>query len=175
ILTFNAYCDNVGSSNNILYLSGGLKFMKTNPLVQFTKYLIDFMFFTGILICAGVPVIFRQVGKYFSVFQEYYVAFSVIFMVAGLFALVILWSLRNMLKTVINEDPFVKENVISLKRMGFCAFLISGIMAIRLILVFTPAAAVLVLVFLVAGLFSLVLSQVFDQAVTYKQENDLTI
>jgi hypothetical protein len=59
--------------------------------------------------------------------------------------------------------------------MGFCAFLISGIMAIRLILVFTPAAAVLVLVFLVAGLFSLVLSQVFDQAVTYKQENDLTI
>jgi hypothetical protein len=41
--------------------------------------------------------------------------------------------------------------------------------------VITPAAMVLVAVFTIAGLFSLVLSQVFDQAVTYKLENDLTI
>ena len=32
-----------------------------------------------------------------------------------------------------------------------------------------------VLVFLIAGLFSRVLADVFDQAVTYKLENDLTI
>ena len=30
-------------------------------------------------------------------------------------------------------------------------------------------------VFLLAGLFSLVLAQVFDRAVSYKQDNDLTI
>lgn len=33
----------------------------------------------------------------------------------------------------------------------------------------------MVLVFVIAGLFSRVLAQVFDRAVTYKQENDLTI
>jgi hypothetical protein len=48
-------------------------------------------------------------------------------------------------------------------------------MLTRLLFVITPAALVLVAVFAIAGLFSLVLSQVFDQAVTYKQENDLTI
>jgi hypothetical protein len=96
-------------------------------------------------------------------------------MIAGVFALVILWELRQMFRTVILEDPFVKGNVISLKRMGICAFIISASMAARLFFVITPAAMVLVAVFLIAGLFSLVLSYVFDQAVTYKQENDLTI
>jgi hypothetical protein len=59
--------------------------------------------------------------------------------------------------------------------MGYYAFVIALIMLAKLLFVVTPATLVLVLVFIIAGLFSLVLSQVFDQAVTYKQENDLTI
>lgn len=149
--------------------------MKLKPLVRFTKYLIDFMFISGIFICAGMPFLFWQVGKYITVFQEYYIPFCVIFMVAGVFALIILWNLRGMFKTVISEDPFIKENVNALKRMGICSFVIALIMAVRLLFVITATALVLVLVFLIAGLFSLVLSQVFDKAVTYKQENDLTI
>lgn len=149
--------------------------MKKNPLILFTKYLLDFMFYFGIVICAGVPYIFWQAGKYFSIFEKYYIPFCIIFMVAGLFALAIIWDLRNMFRTVIREDPFVRENVVSLKRMGICGFVITILMSVRLVFVITPAALVLVAVFLIAGLFSLVLSQVFDQAVTYKQENDLTI
>jgi len=148
---------------------------KRSALIWFTKYLLDFMFFSGILICAGVPFLFRQAGKIYSIFQKYYTPFCIIFIFAGIFALVIIWDLRNMFRTVIHEDPFVKGNVVSLKRMGICAFSIAVIMAVRLLFVITPAALVLVVVFLVAGLFSFVLSQVFDQAVTYKQENDLTI
>ncbi len=149
--------------------------MRRKSLVWFTKYLLDFMFFSGILVCAGVPLIFRQVGKYFNIFREYYTPFCIIFMIAGVFALVLLGNLRNIFKTVIHEDPFVRENVTSLKRMGFCSFIIAFSMAFRLVFVVTPAALVLVAVFLIAGLFSLVLSQVFDQAVTFKLENDLTI
>ncbi|MDF2540055.1 MAG: hypothetical protein K0S76_3076 [Herbinix sp.] len=149
--------------------------MKKGPLIWFTKYLLDFMFFAGIAICAGVPFLFKQAGKYFSIFEQYYLPFCIIFMIAGVFALAIIWDLRNMFRTVIKEDPFVKENVTSLKRMGACAFIITVIMTVRLLFVITPAALVIIVVFLVAGLFSLVLSQVFDKAVTYKQENDLTI
>lgn len=149
--------------------------MSSNPLVRFTKFLLDFMFYTGVLVCITVPFSFKFMARYYDVFEDYYLPFCVIFMLAGVFALVILWELRRMFKTVITGDPFVKENVTSLKRMGVCAFIISATMAARLIFVVTPAAMVLVLVFLVAGLFSIVLSLVFDQAVTYKQENDLTI
>jgi len=149
--------------------------MSRNPLVRFTKLLLDFMFYIGIIVCITVPFIFKQAGKYYNVFTNYYLPFCVIFMISGLFALIILWELRNMFKTIISENPFVKENVISLKKMGICSFIITIMMAARLLFVVTPAAMVLVAVFLIAGLFSLVLSLVFDQAVTFKQENDLTI
>lgn len=149
--------------------------MKRNPLVRFTKLLLDFMFFSGLVVWITVPLIFKQAGKYFSIFKKYYLPYCIIFMIAGVFALVILWELRNMFKTVIKADPFIIENVVSLKRMGICSLFISAIMAVRLFFVVTPAAMVLSLVFLIAGLFSFVLSQVFNQAVIYKQENDLTI
>lgn len=149
--------------------------MKSKPLVRFTKYLIDFMFISGVLICAGVPFLFLQVGKYIDVFRIHYIPFYIIFVIAGVLALVILWNLRGIFKTVISEDPFIRDNVNALKRMGICSFMIAIIMTVRLLFVITATALVLVLVFLIAGLFSLVLSQVFDKAVTYKQENDLTI
>ena len=96
-------------------------------------------------------------------------------MISGLFALAILWELRAMFRTVIKEDPFVTSNVTSLKRMGYYAFVIVAAMIAKLFFVVTPTTLILVLVFLIAGLFSHVLSQVFDQAVAYKYENDLTI
>ena len=40
---------------------------------------------------------------------------------------------------------------------------------------FTPATAVIIIVFSIAGLFCFVLCLVFEQAIRYKQENDLTI
>ena len=59
--------------------------------------------------------------------------------------------------------------------MGTYSFCIAAVSAIRLVIVITPATLVIILVFVIAGLFSKVLSKVFDQAVTYKLENDLTI
>ena len=149
--------------------------MKKFSLVLFTKWLLDFMFFSGIAVCLGVPFLFKIAGKYLSPFDRYYIPLCVIFILAGLFALLILLELRKMFRTVINEDPFIRENVNSLKKMGIYAFIIAAIMGIKLIFAVTFARLVLILVFIIAGLFSLVLSQVFDQAVTYKLENDLTI
>lgn len=149
--------------------------MQRNTLAYFTKYLLDFMFITGIVICLTVPFIFKQAGIYIPIIEENYIPFCIIFMLAGLFALLILWNLRMMFKTVISGDPFVADNVVSLKRMGIYSFVIAILMAIRLFFAITMTAMVLVLVFLIAGLFSLVLAQVFDRAVLYKLENDYTI
>lgn len=149
--------------------------MSKSLLVRSTKILLDIMFYTGIVICAAVPLLFKLAGRFYRVFRDYYLPFCIIFFIAGVFALVIVWELRTIFKTVIREAPFVRENVRSLKRMGISSFCIALMMLTRLFYVITPAALVLVSVFAIAGLFSLVLSQVFDQAVTYKEENDLTI
>lgn len=87
-----------------------------DKLTVFTKGLLDFMFFSGILTTVLVPIIIR-----------------------------------------------------------FYSFLIALITCCRLFVYVTPAVLVVILIFVIAGLFSKVLSRVFDQAVTYKEENDLTI
>jgi len=97
------------------------------------------------------------------------------FILSGVFAVLIFFELKCMFRTVLAGDPFVMKNVMSLKRMGYYAFAIAAITVGRLTMSMTPAVFVVIIVFVVAGLFSLVLSQVFKQAVDYKLENDLTI
>jgi hypothetical protein len=80
-----------------------------------------------------------------------------------------------MFRSVLNDDCFIRENVTSLDRMSIYSFFIAVITASRLFIYLTPAVLVVILVFVIAGLFSKVLARVFDKAVTYKLENDLTI
>lgn len=149
--------------------------MKQNPLVGITKLLVDFMFYAGIAVTVAVPFIVKFTGRYLELIHDNQEIYTVIFTVAGVMALFVLWNLKHMLKTVVQGDPFVQENVSALKRMGVCSFAIALVMGIRVLFVLTVTALVLTFVFIIAGLFSLVLSQVFERAVNYKQENDLTI
>lgn len=149
--------------------------MNTGKIAIFTKCFLDIMFYAGILVCLSLPWTMKFFGKFFPVYLEFFIVMVVIFEVAGLLGLVIVHELRKMFKTVLAKDCFVYENVKSLKTMGICAFFIVLLMASRLFFIFTPSILVLVLVFFLAGMFSFVLSQVFETAINYKEENDLTI
>lgn len=144
-------------------------------LVRFTKYMLDAMFYIGIVLTAAIPVLFYFFGNYIESFRKYYVFQCVIYMGSGVMALFIVKELRKMFLTVLAENPFVLENAGSLKKMSKCSFLIALLSIVRLPVSLTPATAVIVIVFSIAGLFSIVLCQVFEKAVQYKLENDLTI
>ncbi len=133
------------------------------------------MFYSGILTTITVPLTFKLLGDYYPNISNNYVVMCILFMLCGLLALWIIYYLRRIFRTVIAENCFVQENVHSLKRMGIASFLISLVTLLRLFFVVTPATLIIILVFFIAGLFSLVLAQVFAQAVSYKQENDYTI
>ena len=142
-------------------------------LVRFTKGLLDIMFYMGMAITAAIPVLFHYVGMYIETFRTYYVVQCMLYMASGVLALLLVLELRRMFATVLADDAFVMENAASLKRMGKCSFLILSVL--RLFVAFTPATAVIIIVFSIAGLFCFVLCLVFEQAIRYKQENDLTI
>ena len=146
-----------------------------DKLTLFTKYLLDFMFYMGIVVIITLPLIIKLYGHYNTYFAENYYSLCVIFFLSGIFAVLILRELRKMFRSVLNDDCFIRENVISLERMSIYSFFIAVITACRLFLYLTPAVLVVILVFVIAGLFSKVLARVFDKAVTYKLENDLTI
>ncbi|MCM1049923.1 MAG: DUF2975 domain-containing protein [Clostridiales bacterium] len=146
-----------------------------DKLTLFTKYLLDFMNYSGILVIVTLPLSIKLYGKFNTYFADNYYSLLVVFFLAGIFALLIVRELRKMFKSVINDDCFIRENVRSLEKMSIYSFFIAVIMACRLFIYITPSVLILILVFVIAGLFSKVLAQVFDKAVTYKLENDLTI
>ncbi|MCM1262239.1 MAG: DUF2975 domain-containing protein [Butyrivibrio sp.] len=146
-----------------------------DKLTLFTKYLLDFMNYSGILVIVTLPLSIKLYSRFNTYFADNYYSILVVFFLAGIFALLIVRELRKMFKSVINDDCFIRENVRSLEKMSIYSFFIAIIMACRLFIYITPSVLILILVFVIAGLFSKVLAQVFDKAVTYKLENDLTI
>ena len=75
----------------------------------------------------------------------------------------------------LDRDPFVQKNVNALRRMGILALVIALLGLSTLFLHPVPLAVIAALPVAMCGLFSLVLSRVFAQAVAFKQENDLTV
>lgn len=146
-----------------------------DKLTLFTKYLLDFMNYSGILVIVTLPLSIKFYGNYNTYFASNYFSILVVFLFAGIFALLIIRELRKIFRSVLNDDCFIRENVKSLEKMSIYSFFIAVIVACRLFIYITPSILILILVFVIAGLFSKVLAQVFDKAVTYKLENDLTI
>ena len=149
--------------------------MKLN-ITRFTKAVLDIMFVLGILITATLPFLLKTYGKYVEPGIEKYIwQNSVVLGLCGIFSLMIVWELRKMFKTVIADDCFVRNNVTSLKKMSIYSVGIVFFMAVKCLFNITLATMAIMMVFIIAGLFIRVLAQVFDKAVTYKLENDLTI
>lgn len=149
--------------------------MNDQTLTRFTKYLLDFMYYAGILVTLTLPFSIKFYGRYNSYFRENFYSLLVVLFMSGIFAVLIIYELRKMFRSVLNDDCFVIENVKSLDKMSIYSFFIAVITTCRLFIYITPAVLITILVFVIAGLFSKVLARVFDKAVQYKLENDLTI
>ncbi|MEZ3435479.1 MAG: DUF2975 domain-containing protein [Lachnospiraceae bacterium] len=144
--------------------------------IKFTKLVLDIMFFGGVVIFISLPFLLKILGKYYSnVITDYYLLMIIVFGVSGIFGIIIISQLRQMMKTVIEESCFVNENVKSLNIMMAASFCIFIMFIIKLIILPTPATGIIALVFFIAALFSKVLAYVFAEAVRYKEENDFTI
>ena len=150
--------------------------MDQKRIIIFTKYLLNFMFYSGILVAVSLPYTLKLAGKYYSSdFAEHYISMLVIFFLSGVCGLLIVWRLKKMITTVLERNCFVDSNTKSLKVMVKSAFVIAVLFIIKVFILPTPATYIIILTFFIAGLFSHVLSMVFSEAVRYKEENDLTI
>ena len=160
---------------SVILVKNKRRIVMKDGLTRLTKLILDFMYFSGIGVTATLPISIKFLGKYIPFYETYYYQQLIIFFLAGILAVLIIGELRKMFRSVLADDCFIKENVVSLRNMGTYSLLISLVCFVRACIHFTLAISVVILVFIIAGLFSKVLSSVFDKAVTYKLENDLTI
>jgi hypothetical protein len=150
---------------------------RNKALHSFTKTLIDVLFFAGIITCLLVPFLvyyFRGVSPMLSAAPGRTIA---VLLVSGTLAVYILWEFRCIFRTIVNREsnPFITANVTSLRRIAAASAAISVTYVLKCLYWFTMATAIIIIIFALATLFCLVLADVFEQAVTYKQENDLTV
>ena len=149
--------------------------MKKDTLIKYTKYFLDFMFYSGIVVTATLPISVKILGAFSENIHAHYGEAVVIYFALGIAAIVILRELRKIFRTVMDKNCFVHENVVSLDKMCKWSFFIVIMSIVRTLVYTTVAMLVVILVFTIAGLLSKVLSFVFEEAVGYKEENDFTI
>ena len=149
---------------------------KTINWGKITKIILDIMFFSGIIVTITLPFSLKWAGNHYAQsIEEHYISMLMIFGGSAFMGLFIIAELRNMMRTVVQQDCFVYRNVKSLERMCGFSLIIFVLFLIKVFILPTPATLIIVLVFFIAALFSGVLTQVFAEAVRYKEEYDLTI
>ncbi|MCL2838606.1 MAG: DUF2975 domain-containing protein [Oscillospiraceae bacterium] len=159
--------------------------MYKNSWVHYvTKIVVDIMFYGGILACLATPwivvhlfgltEIYLAQGCVFAI-SSTFIHLTAIFFLSGVCGVYILWQFKKLFKTLLGGNPFVPANVNCFRKIAVASLIIAILFAIRCIIYFTFASAVVVVIFALATLFCLTLKDLFKQAVDHKQENDLTV
>ena len=95
---------------------------------------------------------------------------------SGVMSLLVLWQARGIMHNVNTGTIFTHHTVKLMKVLGVEFLVLSLFYFIMLFFGVTKfSVALLGLVFALAGLMVLVFSELFKQAIAYKQENDMTI
>jgi len=153
-----------------------MKILDEKGLSGIVKRLLDLVFLGGIAIILTLPILLNwymdRLKGYIS--EKYWFMLPFLY-ITGFLALFLVFELRRVFKTLNRKDPFRMDNVKSFKNMSISCFAISFCYAVKILFFNSFLTIILCMVFIIGGLFLLILAEVFRQAVIVKEENDLTI
>jgi len=152
--------------------------MKEPLASQVLKISLYVIFVLGILGTATLPFVLEFYSKIFRGiyymepgYRTFITAFLISVAIPGIWiVLEMIWMLRS-----IPQDPFIMRNVRALSRVGVILFVISGLFLVKCFVHFSFLTMACTVLFLLCGFFAFTMSNLFRQAVAYKEENDLTI
>ncbi len=142
---------------------------------RITKTVVDILFYLCIVAVPAVPwwsKFLRDALVYNDI--EWYALMATLIL-TGCCTVYILFVIKGMFKTLIRDNPFVKENVSAFRKIAVCCALIAITYIIKCFFTFSFATVIIVMIFVLGTLFSLTLKDLFKQAVVYKEENDWTV
>ena len=74
--------------------------------IRGTKYLLDLMFYSGIVVTVTLPFTVRWIGEQLPYLIRHYEETVIIYFVLGVSAEKLLWELRKIFRTVLAENCF---------------------------------------------------------------------
>ncbi|SNS96632.1 Protein of unknown function [Anaerovirgula multivorans] len=164
-----------------------MKYYGKNSLSSFLKVVLDVLLLIGL----GLFIFISKDTLFTTSFKEATPILAFVyglFLIGGTSLIYIVYNLRKITKTLITREPFVWDNVRSLKKIWIGSFIIAICYFINFFInpsyksfeiIYIDAKGIHTdfefFIFFFAGVFILVLEKVFKSAVEYKEENDLTI
>ncbi len=149
--------------------------MRKSKINQITKISVDIL----LCVCAAAVIAVPLIAKYLCTFYGYGGTQKAMFMAilysSGICSAYILLTLRRMFKTLLGGNPFTQENIVSFRRMAAVCAVIALICLIKCFVLFSWGTIAVSVVFVLGTLFCLTLKNIFEQAIEYKRENDLTV
>lgn len=153
-----------------------MKILDEKGLTGILRRLLELIMLGGAAIIAFLPVLLkRYLGSLYMGTEEKYWFLLPFLYITGFLALITLYNIRRILKTLGRRNPFMEDNVKSFQHMAISSFAIAILYIVKILFFNSFLTIILAMVFVIAGLFSIVLAEVFHQAVKVKEENDLTI
>ena len=145
-----------------------MRILDEKGLSGMVKRFLDLIFFGGIAIAIAIVLVLPVLLNWYMGYLQGYISEKFWFLLpflylTGFLVLIIVNEVCGVFKTLNRKDPFHMDNVKSFKKMSICCFAIAFL------------TIILFMVFIIGGLFLLLLAEVFRQAVMVKEENDLTI
>ncbi|MGV8982569.1 DUF2975 domain-containing protein [Clostridium sp.] len=164
-----------------------MKYYGKMSLASLLKISLDIMIVIGIIVyfilSKGILM-----GKAVEMPGSRFIITYILFSIGGIAVILILFNLRRIVRSLINVTPFIKDNVLCLKRISVLSFITSICYAINFVIngqyknfkiAYVDNSGIHTdvefLIFFFAGCFILILSQVFKQAVEAIEENEFTI
>ncbi|AOT69390.1 DUF2975 domain-containing protein [Geosporobacter ferrireducens] len=154
-----------------------MKIIGEKSLASAVKILLDLIFLSGIGILLSLPVSVRWYLAHVHGSRDermYYFLLGLL-AITGILALGIVREIRRIFNTLNGKDPFIIENVKSLKHMGIFSFAIAFCYGTKIFFLNSFFTIIILMIFVIAGFFSIILAEVFRKAVEVKVENDYTI
>lgn len=153
-----------------------MNYLRTN-FTKFVKLLLDVFFIATIAFVLILPKIIPILTdlKFINIPTNQNNIFMFILFCSDITICFVLYELRKIFKSIINSDPFNQGNVNSLFRMGAASFLLAIFFVFKILIINTILTYIVILILIVGGCFSFVLSELFREALRVKIENDLTI
>ena len=154
-----------------------MKIIGEKSLASFVKLLLDMIFIGGMIILITLPKGLEwYLGRmYYEIGHRTAMFLLGLLYITGALALLIVNEIRKIFSTLKRRNPFMMDNVKSLKYMGIYSFLIAFFYVFKMFFLNSFLTVIIVMIFIIAGFFSIVLGEVFSQAVRAKEENDFTI
>ncbi|MGH4124148.1 MAG: DUF2975 domain-containing protein [Clostridium sp.] len=164
-----------------------MKYYGKMSLASLLKILLDIMIVIGLVVYI---IMSKQTltEKGVDMSSGRFISTYILFTIGRISIILILFNLRKIVDSLIKVTPFIRHNVLCLKRISLLCFSIAICFALNFFIngqyknfniAYVDANGIHTdiefLIFFFVGWFILILSEVFKQAIEVKEENEFTI